>query len=125
MGKRKEVTRVPEAALLNVIIEAIQEKKGHRLVKLDLRELKNTMCDYFIICEGESTTQVHALTENIEKQTHLILKNPPHHIEGRENCQWVLLDYFDVVVHVFLKENRDFYKLEELWSDAKIEALSE
>lgn len=125
MGKRKTVTDIQEHALLNVIIEAIQEKKGHKIVKLDLQDIKNTVCDFFVICEAESTTQVSAIADNVEKQAMLTLKNPPHHIEGRENCHWILLDFFDIVVHVFLREHRDFYKLEELWSDAKIELIQE
>ena len=114
-----------EESLVKVIIEAILEKKGRNIVKIDLKEVKNTVCDYFIICEGESNTQVNALAENIDKQTHLIIKNPPHHIEGRENSQWILLDFFSVVVHVFQKEQRSFYKLEDLWSDGKLETIHE
>lgn len=124
MGRKKNVL-VEDEAFINVIIEAIREKKGKNIVKLDLRELKNTLCDYFIICEGDSTTQVNALADNIEKQTYLQLSNSPHHIEGRENSQWILLDFFNVIVHVFQKENRDFYKLEDLWSDGKIEIIKE
>jgi len=123
MGKKqKEVT---DETLVDTIIEAIREKKGQKIVKLDLQELKNTVCSYFIVCQAESNTQVNALAENIEKQTSLKLKVQPHHIEGRVNSQWVLLDYFGVVVHVFQREFRDFYKLEDLWSDGKIELINE
>jgi ribosome-associated protein len=124
MGRKKAVITEDEV-LVNVIIEAIKEKKGKNIVKLDLRELKNTLCDYFVICEGDSTTQVNALAENIEKQTYLQQNTHPHHIEGRENSRWILLDFFSIVVHVFQKENRDFYKLEDLWSDGKAEVINE
>lgn len=122
---RKKVSVVNEDLLVDVIVEAIREKKGQRIVKIDLREIQNTLCDYFIICEGESSTQVSSLADNIDRQTHLQLKSPAHHIEGKENSQWILLDYFSVVVHVFQKENRNFYRLEDLWSDGKIELLQE
>jgi ribosome-associated protein len=124
MGRKKTVL-IEDESLVSAIIEAIREKKGKNIVKLDLRELKNTICDYFIICEGDSTTQVNALADNVEKQTYIQLSNSPHHIEGRENAQWILLDYFSVIVHVFQKDNRDFYKLEDLWSDGKIEIFEE
>jgi ribosome-associated protein len=123
MGKKQK--EVSDESLVDTIIEAIREKKGQQIVKLDLQELKNTVCSYFIICQAESNTQVNALAENIEKQTSLKLKVPPHHIEGRINSQWVLLDYFGVVVHVFQREFRDFYKLEDLWSDGKLELITE
>jgi ribosome-associated protein len=126
MGKKNITTSfVTDEALVDVIIEAIREKKGQRIVKIDLKEVKNTICDYFIICEGESNTQVNALADNIDKQTFLSLKNVPHHVEGRENAQWILLDYFSVIVHVFQKEQRGFYKLEDLWSDGKLEVIPE
>jgi len=122
---RKKKFEVTDELLTKVIIEAILEKKGHRLIKINLKNLKNTLCDYFIICEGESNTQVNALAENIEKQTYLQLKTHPHHIEGRENSQWILLDFFSVIVHIFQKEYRNFYKLEDLWSDGKLEIIQE
>jgi len=124
MGRKKSVL-VEDETLVNVIIEAIKEKKGKNIVKIDLRQLKNTLCDYFIICEGDSSTQVNVLADNIEKQTYIQLSSSPHHIEGRENAQWILLDYFNVITHVFQKDNRDFYKLEDLWSDGNTEVIKE
>ena len=102
-----------------LILEAIREKKGHDIVSIDLSDVANSICDFFIICHGESVTQVGAITESIEKK----LKEEAiraHHVEGLQNSQWVLLDYFDILVHVFQKEYRSFYKLEELWADGKI-----
>jgi ribosome-associated protein len=122
---RKKKTEITDESLLDVIIEAIQEKKGEQIVKVDLRELKNTLCDYFIICKGESNTKVNALAENVERQASIKLKTHPHHIEGRENSQWILLDYFNVIVHVFQGESREFYKLEDLWRDGKLEIISD
>jgi ribosome-associated protein len=123
MGKKKKETS--DEVLVRTIIEAIQEKKGKEIVKLDLQDLKNTICDYFIICQGDSNTQVRAIADNIEKQAFLKLENKPHHIEGRENSQWILVDFFSVVVHIFQVEQRKFYKLEDLWSDGKLEIIEE
>jgi ribosome-associated protein len=115
---------IEEKNLTAIIIEAIKEKKGKNIVKIDLTKLKNTLCDYFIICEGDSNTQVNALAENIERQTYIQTHKSPHHIEGKENSEWILIDFFDVVVHVFQREQRDFYKLEELWSDGNVELIN-
>lgn len=118
----------PEANEVNektrLITQAIMDKKGHRLVNIDLREVDHAICDTFIICHGESSTQVGAITDSIQKKLK-VAGIRPHHVEGVQNCQWVLLDYFDVLVHVFLEEFRDFYRLEELWADGVIKRLTE
>ena len=103
-----------------LIVEAIQDKKGHQIVTIDLSEVENSICDYFIICHGESTTQVGAIAESIEKKMKEEAQTRAHHVEGVQNSQWVLIDLFDVLVHVFLEEYRSFYKLEELWADGKV-----
>ncbi len=103
-----------------LIIEAIREKKGHEIVTIDLSQVENSICDCFIICHGESVTQVGAITESIEKNLKENAGIRAHHVEGLRNSQWVLLDFFDVLVHVFLKEYRSFFKLEELWADGKV-----
>jgi len=103
-----------------LIIEAIQEKKGHQIVTIDLSEIENSICEYFIICHGESVTQVGAIVESIEKKLKEEGRIRAHHVEGLQNSQWVLLDYFDILVHVFQEEYRSFYKLEELWADGKV-----
>ncbi len=103
-----------------LIIEAIKEKKGHRIVTIDLSEIENSICDCFIICHGESVTQVGAITESIEKKMKEDLKVRAHHVEGLQNSQWVLLDFFDVLVHVFQEDYRSFFKLEELWADGNV-----
>ena len=108
-----------------LILEAIREKKGHQIVSIDLSEVENSICDYFIICHGESLTQVGAITESIEKKLKEEARMRVHHVEGLKNSQWVLLDYYDILVHVFQEEFRSFYKLEELWADGKIQRDSQ
>jgi ribosome-associated protein len=103
-----------------MVVEAIQEKKGHQIVTIDLSEVEHSICDRFIICHGESTTQVGAIANSIEKELKEKAGIRAHHVEGIQNSQWVLIDLFDVLVHVFLEEYRSFYKLEELWADGKV-----
>jgi len=107
------------------ILEAIREKKGHQIVSIDLSEVENSICDFFIICHGESVTQVGAITESIEKKLKEEAQIRAHHVEGLQNSQWVLLDYFDILVHVFQEEFRSFFKLEELWADGKVIRVTE
>jgi ribosome-associated protein len=101
-----------------LIIDSIQDIKGKNILKLDLRQLDDAPTSFFIICEGDSTTQVKAISENI----HLRLKNEagesPAHYEGLENSLWICMDYFDIVIHLFHKDTRNYYELEGLWSDA-------
>lgn len=108
-----------------LIVEAIREKKGHNVVTIDLSGVDHAICDSFVICHGESTTQVDAITESILDSLKQSASIRPHHVEGHQNSQWVLIDYFDVLVHVFLEEFRYFYKLEELWADGKVEMAEE
>ena len=104
----------------DLIIDSIQDIKGKNILKLDLRKLDDAPADYFIICEGDSNTQVKAISDNIYKRLKEELGQRPTHTEGAQNARWVCLDFFDTVVHVFYKETRQFYQLEDLWSDAKI-----
>jgi ribosome-associated protein len=108
-----------------LILEAIREKKGHEIVSIDLSEVENSICDCFIICHGESVTQVGAITESIERKLKDEALIKAHHVEGLQNSQWVLLDYFDILVHVFQEEFRAFYRLEELWADGKVTKVTE
>jgi ribosome-associated protein len=108
-----------------LILEAIREKKGHQIVSIDLSEVENSICDFFIICHGESVTQVGAIAESIEKKLKEEALTRAHHVEGIQNSQWVLLDYFDILVHVFQEEFRSFFKLEELWADGKVTRVTE
>lgn len=105
--------------LITTVISGIEDVKGKAITILDLRDIENTVCDYFIICEGTSNTQVNAITSSIQKQVSKTLKDKPWHIEGSDNAEWVLMDYVNVVVHVFQKHIRDYYDIESLWGDAK------
>lgn len=104
--------------LNDLIIDSIQDIKGKRIVKLDLRHLEDTPTDFFIICEGDSNTQVKAISDNIYRRVKLEGATMPVHLEGQQNALWILLDYFETVVHVFYRDTRKFYELEDLWSDA-------
>ncbi len=120
MNRPKEFNRKelnPEE-INDLIIDSIQDIKGKNIVKLDLRELDDAPTNFFIICEGDSNTQVKAISENIRKRLKQEADSRPSHVEGATNSLWILMDYFDVVIHVFYKETRKFYELEELWSDA-------
>jgi ribosome-associated protein len=106
--------------LITTIISGIEEVKGKDIVILDLREIENTVCDYFLVCEGTSNTQVNAIVNSIQKVVSKTLKDKPWHTEGTDNAEWVLMDYVNVVVHVFQKHIREHYDIESLWGDAKI-----
>lgn len=101
------------------IIKGIEEVKGQEIQILDLREIENTVCDYFVICSGTSNTQVNAIVNSVQKIVSKRLKEKPWHVEGSDNAEWVLMDYVHVVVHVFQKHIREFYDIEGLWGDAK------
>ena len=105
--------------LIALIIQGIDEVKGHNINLLDLREIENTVCDYFVICDGTSNTQVSAIVGSIQKTVSKAIQDKPWHVEGEDNAEWVLMDYVNVVVHVFQKHTREFYDIEGLWGDAK------
>src|SRR6187399_2258189 len=110
IGKRKSKKKKDDVELLReVVIMGLQEKKGHEIVSLDLRKTGNSVADCFIICHGDSTTQVDALAKSVEEQVYKELKEDPAHKEGFENLEWVILDYFNVVAFIFVKEQREFY----------------
>jgi len=104
--------------IIKTIIAAIQEKKGMNIISLDLRKINEAVADFFIICEAGNQPQIKAIAENVEYQVKMKCDEDPYHHEGYQALQWVLVDYVNVVVHVMLTENRKFYKLEEMWSDA-------
>ncbi|MDH5598832.1 MAG: ribosome silencing factor [Cyclobacteriaceae bacterium] len=110
--------------LSEFVIKGMQEKKALDIVLLDLREIKNAFADFFIICSGNSDTQLEAIANSIDEEVYKGLKENPWHIEGRENKEWMLLDYVSVVAHIFKKDKREFYSLENLWGDAKITEIS-
>ena len=106
--------------LVTKIIAGIEEVKGQNIEILDLRAIENTVCDYFIICDGTSNTQVNAIVNSVQKVVSKSLKEKPWHVEGSDNAEWILIDYVSVVVHVFQKHIREFYDIEGLWGDAKV-----
>jgi ribosome-associated protein len=107
--------------LLKVIINAIQDKKGENVISLDLRKIPEAVADFFIVCEASSTVQVKAIADWVEVQVKKECGEPPYKHEGHTAAQWILVDYVNVVVHVFLSETRKFYKLEEMWGDGDAE----
>jgi ribosome-associated protein len=106
---------VDSKKLCDAIVEGMQENKAKNITVLDL----NAVCYYFVICSGESSTQVEGVSSSVMRHTRKVLKEKPWHIEGKNNAEWVLLDYVNVVVHIFYKDARPFYDLEDLWADAK------
>jgi ribosome-associated protein len=105
--------------LLDEIVHGIENVKGEDIQVLDLTEIDNTPCDYFVICSGNSNTQVSAIVGSVQKNVSKLLKEKPFHTEGSDLAEWVLIDYVNVVVHVFQKQIREYYNIEELWGDAK------
>lgn len=109
--------------LVEIIINGIQEKKGKDIVSINLKSIDNAVCDYFVICHGDSTRQVDAIANSIEEEVKKNISENVWHKEGYENAEWILLDYIDVIVHVFQEQTREFYNLEGLWADAEIRKL--
>lgn len=106
--------------VIKQIIEGIQEKKGKEIVVVDMLKLGNSICDYFVICQGNSPTQVSAITDSIEDTVRINCKKKPYSIDGLRNSQWVAMDYGDILVHIFLPDVRKFYDIEHLWADATL-----
>ena len=109
--------------LVKKITEGIQEKKGKNIVIADLTKLGNTICDYFVICSGNSPTQVSAITDSVEYMLKKATGYHPIAIDGLRNAQWVAMDYGDILVHIFLPDVRKFYDIEHLWADATLTAI--
>lgn len=106
--------------LVDVVVKGLLEVKGENIVCIDLRNLDNAVCDYFVICTGTSNTHTSSLAGSVEKEVKNTLDDKPWHSEGQGNSEWILLDYVNVVVHIFQEEFREFYNIEGLWADAKI-----
>ena len=117
-GKKEE-----SSELIQSILDGIYAMKGEKVLKLDMRALENSVCEYFIICHAGSKTQVDSIADSVGRSVKKHAGEKPLHKEGLENCFWVLYDYGNVIVHIFLDEYRSFYKLEELWADAKVEEM--
>lgn len=123
--RRSKTANSANERLNHTIVEGILDKKGKNVVQLDLRKLGDAPADFFIICEGDSNTHVKAISDNVYKKVKDDLEIAPVHTEGSGNAHWVLIDYFNTIVHVFYPEARQFYELEQLWSDADITEYGE
>ncbi|MFN2457620.1 MAG: ribosome silencing factor [Chitinophagaceae bacterium] len=120
--KKKGVGRLTRnSKILKTIIRSIQEKKGQHIISLDLRKIHEAVADFFIICEANNQPQIKAIADFVEEEVKKKCGENPYHHEGKQNLQWVLIDYVNVVVHIMTPEARKFYKLEEMWSDALID----
>lgn len=106
--------------LVKAITEGIQEKKGRKIIVADLTDIEDTICQYFVICQGNSPSQVSVIADSVWEYTHKETGEKPTATDGLRNAQWVAMDYSDVLVHIFLPEAREFYNLENLWADAKL-----
>ena len=122
---KSTLVRQDSDKLADVVVRGMQEKKAADIVVLNLKELKNAVADYFVICSASSDTQLDAIARSVEEEVEKLTGQNPWQSEGRLNREWVLLDYVDVVVHVFLRDRRQFYALEELWGDATITYVEE
>lgn len=111
--------------LVDKIVEAIQNKKGQRIITIDMRRLSPKPCDWFVICEGGSNIQVNAIADEVEDFARQETKEKPIAVVGRENAEWVALDYGNVMVHVFQRSAREFYDIEQLWADGKITEIAD
>ena len=124
--KRTTKTKVAKAGaeqLVDAIVHGMEEVKANDIVVMDLRKVSNALSDFFVVCHGSSNTQVKAIADSVEKETYRILQDEPSHKEGARNATWILMDYVNVIVHVFSKDARDFYALEDLWADASVKRI--
>lgn len=111
--------RKKNLTLTDIAINAIQEKLGKDVVLIDFDGLKGSLFDYYVICTANSPSHADALAEKVEEDIFKALNIRPHKREGLQNCQWILLDYFDTIIHIFLQETREFYNIESMWNDVK------
>lgn len=118
-------TNVDSKVLSEWMVEGMLNKKATDVVVMDLRNVKHAIADYFILCSGNSDTQLDAISDSVEEEIHKQSKQNPWKREGKENKEWILLDYVDVVAHIFIKDKRTFYGLEELWGDAEITRIDQ
>jgi ribosome-associated protein len=116
----KNKTTSQSTNISEVIVHGIQEKKGNDIVRLDLRNIHSSVADYFVVTHAESSTQVKAIANSVEEEVFKALGIEPFRKEGFQNAEWILLDYFDVVVHIFKTDKREFYGIEDLWGDAEM-----
>jgi ribosome-associated protein len=125
MAKRKKAPHNDSEKLTDLVVKGMQEKKATEIVVMDLRKVKNAVADFFIICSGSSDRQLDAIADSVDEQVFKGIKENPWHIEGKNNKEWMILDYISVVAHVFRKDRRSFYSLEKLWGDADITEIED
>jgi ribosome-associated protein len=118
----KNKVAIQSANISEAIVHGIQEKKGNNIVRLDLRNVHSSVADYFIVCNADSTTQVRAIADSVEEEVYKALKEDPIRKEGFQNAEWIILDYGDVVVHIFKTEKREHFGIEDLWGDAEMKS---
>ncbi len=124
-SRKKGTARLNKnSKIFKTIIKAIQEKKGQDIVSLDLRKIHEAVADFFVICEANNQPQIRAIADFIEEEVKKKCGESPYHNEGKGNMQWVIIDYVNIVVHIMMPEQRKFYKLEEMWSDATLDEFS-
>ena len=122
---KKTIRKINEAEnLRDLIIDGLQEKKAKEIVSIDLRSLKNSVADFFVVCHADSKTHTDAIARSVEEYVSKKIGEDPFHKEGMGTSEWVLLDYLNVVVHIFQKEKRDYYGIERLWADAEIKQIA-
>ena len=109
-----------EKDIVNAIVEGIQDKKGKRITVVDLTKLQDAPCEYFVICEGDSNTQVNAIADSVKDVVRERVGEKPVAVDGLDNCVWVAMDYMQIIVHIFMRDTRTFYDIEHLWSDANL-----
>jgi ribosome-associated protein len=122
---KKNATKAQTTGLLESIIEGMKEKKAKNITVLNLNEIENKVCDYFVICDADSKTHVNSIADSVEDTVIKLANEKPYHAEGHQNGEWILLDYINIVVHVFLKEMRDYYNIEALWGDAEFKIIED
>jgi len=125
MGKRRKDSGPVSEKLSSTIVKGMQEKKAVDIVLMDLRKVKNAVADFFVVCSGNSDKQLDAIADSIDEQVNKDLSENPWHIEGKNNKEWMILDYTNVVAHIFRKDKRSFYALEKLWGDAEITTIED
>ncbi len=118
--KKAKKKQASASTLVRYAVKGIEEKKGNEIVCINLKKIPNNICDYFVICEGNSRTQVQAIAGSVEEFVEKNTDSRPWHVEGLENGEWVLLDYVDVAIHIFQPEARSHYNLENMWADAEV-----
>jgi ribosome-associated protein len=123
MPKKKK--GIDSEKLSKAIVKGMQEKKASDIVVMDLREVKNAVADFFVICSGNSDKQLEAISDSVDEEVYKALKEKPWHSEGKNNKEWMILDYISVVTHIFRRDRRQFYSLEKLWGDAEITEIED